>query len=276
MFHDCGHNSFTPSKRLNYVIGSLLGITVLTPFSWNYDHHVHHLTSGNKENKLSHEYNETIHHTFNQYKCMNHIKKNITKAWRSAYVYHTWLPIISIFIIKFRIDAVYDKLVYNKYNQSLKLIVFDSIINNIVIIGLCCYVDTLVWKYLISTLVSYSLMTLLFHNQHTFNPPYISDDKSWSKQHSGLKGSSLIQIPKYLKFFTYGIEYHHIHHIISTIPGYNLHLAHEYLEQVESGFKNIVKLSMKDCYNNLWLTLYDEESDRYISFKEADDKIKNK
>ena len=116
----------------------------------------------------------------------------------------------------------------------------------------------------------------LFHNQHTFNPPYVTDNKSWSKQDSGLKGSSFIQIPRYLKFFTYGIEYHHIHHMISTIPGYNLHLAHEYLENTEPGFKNIVKLSMKDCYNNLWLTLYDEESDRYISFKEADKMIKNK
>ena len=33
---------------------------------------------------------------------------------------------------------------------------------------------------------------------------------------------------------------------------------------------------MNDCYHNLWLTLYDEEADRYISFKEVDDKIKNK
>ena len=34
IFHDCGHNSFTPNKQLNNVIGSLLGIMMLTPFSW--------------------------------------------------------------------------------------------------------------------------------------------------------------------------------------------------------------------------------------------------
>ena len=56
----------------------------------------------------------------------------------------------------------------------------------------------------------------------------------------------------------------------------NLVAAYEYLEQTEPEVKDIVKLSMKDCYNNLWLTLYDEESDRYISFKEADEKIKYK
>ena len=37
---------------------------------------------------------------------------------------------------------------------------------------------------------------------------------------------------------------------------------------------NITKLSMRDCYHNLWLTLYDEENDKYISFGEIDKKIK--
>ena len=277
MFHDCGHNSFTPNKRLNYVIGSLLGITVLTPLSWTYDHTVHHLTSGNKENKLSHRENETIHHTFDQYKCMNYIQKTITKIWRSVYIYYILVPFVQ-FLIKYRFEVIYDKLVYNKYNQSLRLILLDNSINLIGNILLICALSNMniLHYYVLSTIEFYMIGMCLFHNQHTFNPPYITDNKSWSKQTSGLKGSSFIQIPRYLKFFTYGIEYHHIHHMISIIPGYNLHLAHEYLEQTEPEFKNIVKLSMKDCYNNLWLTLYDEESDRYISFREADEKIKNK
>ena len=129
--------------------------------------------------------------------------------------------------------------------------------------------------YLAGTAGAGSLAVMVFHNQHTFNSPYITDDNSWSKLDSGLKGSSFIQFPWFLKLFSYRVEYHHIHHMLSTIPGYNVQLAHEYLEQTEPGFKNIVKLSMKDCYNNLWLTLYDEESDRYISFKEADEKIRN-
>ena len=71
MFHDCGHNSFTPNTKLNYIIGTLLGITVLTPYSWNYDHNIHHKTSGKEYNTLYHKQNETIHHTFKQYNNMN-------------------------------------------------------------------------------------------------------------------------------------------------------------------------------------------------------------
>ena len=114
----------------------------------------------------------------------------------------------------------------------------------------------------------------IFHNEHTFNPPYMLTDKEWTRKDSGLKGSSFIQLPKWLSYFFYGDEYDHIHHMIATIPPYNLKAAHEYLEKTEPEFKNIVKLSMTDCYHNLWLTLYDEENHRYISFEEADRNIK--
>ena len=87
MFHHCGHNNFTPNTKLNYMIGTLLGITLLTPYSWNYDHEVHHKTSGKEDNTLYHRQNETIHHTFNEYNNMNIIHKYITKVWRSPCIY---------------------------------------------------------------------------------------------------------------------------------------------------------------------------------------------
>ena len=276
MFHDCGHNSFTPNKQLNNVIGSLLGIMMLTPFSWAYDHGIHHLTSGNNKNTLLHEHNETIYHTLKQYDGMNYIQKNITKLWRCIYIYYTILPIIH-FAIKFRIEVICDKVFYNKYKQPLLIILLDNIINlvgDILLLDYLSYIHILHY-YILSTIVTYIIGMCIFHNQHTFNPPYVSNDKEWTKLDSGLKGSSFIQVPTYLKFFTYGIEYHHIHHMIASIPGYNLKAAHEYLEKTEPEFKNIVKLSMTDCYHILWLTLYDEENGRYISFEEADRKIKD-
>tara|TARA_B100002051_G_scaffold275690_2_gene320578 strand:- start:1140 stop:1514 length:375 start_codon:yes stop_codon:yes gene_type:complete len=118
---------------------------------------------------------------------------------------------------------------------------------------------------------------ILFHNQHTFNPSYVVDNKTWNKKDSGLKGSSFIQIPKYLKYFTHGIEYHHIHHMNASIPSYHLQNFHEeaVLESsLEKEFNNITKLSIHECYYNLWLTLYDEKNNKYISFKEAELKIK--
>ena len=114
-----------------------------------------------------------------------------------------------------------------------------------------------------SVIISFSIGFMLFQNQHTYNPGYICDNNKWNKKDSGLKGSSFIQIPKYLQYFTMGIEYHHIHHMNSKIPGYNLKKYHNEKYKDHEG---ITKLSMKDCYDNLWLTLYDEETKKYISF----------
>ena len=89
-------------------------------------------------------------------------------------------------------------------------------------------------------------------------------------KNSGLLGSSFIQVPKYLKYFTCGIEYHHIHHINAKIPGYNLQKYHEEVISKSNLFDNVVKLSMNDCYNNLQLRLYDEKNNKYIRLDEVE------
>ena len=124
-------------------------------------------------------------------------------------------------------------------------------------------------------MIGSSCGTLLFFNQHTFNPPYVVNNENWNMKDSGINGSSFIQIPYLLKYFTGNIEYHHIHHMNSKIPGYNLQAYHEEVVSKSNIFENVVKLSMNDCYNNLWLVLYDEDKTKYITFEEADTEIRN-
>jgi len=275
IFHDCGHNSFTPSKKLNYILGTVLGITLLTPLCWTYEHSNHHMISGNKENKLNGDHNHSIFHSLNQYKEMNRLQQTLYKVLRQPFIFNIGIATFILFIVH-RFHILCMKLNNSLlYKQRVYQIVFDTLITNICLFIYLFNNKQMLIYSIIWSIISLSLGFIIFHNQHTFNKPYVKTTKEWTKQNSGLQGSSFIQVPKYLKFFTYGIEYHHIHHMIASIPGYKLKVAHEYLEKTEPEFKNIVKLSMTDCYHNLWLTLYDEESDRYISFKEADEKIKN-
>ena len=60
IFHDCCHNSYTPNKNLNYIISHITGMLVLTSPNWILDHHTHHLTNGNLENKQHYFFNETV------------------------------------------------------------------------------------------------------------------------------------------------------------------------------------------------------------------------
>jgi omega-6 fatty acid desaturase (delta-12 desaturase) len=98
-------------------------------------------------------------------------------------------------------------------------------------------------------------------------------NEEWTQRNSGLHGSSLIMIPDCLKYFFFGIEYHHIHHINAKIPGYNLQKYHDEVVQNSDMFDGIVKLSIGDCYNNLWLAMYDEDDKRFLTIEEADKKM---
>ena len=96
---------------------------------------------------------------------------------------------------------------------------------------------------MIANFLSASCGTLLIFSQHTFNPSYVVNNETWNAKDSAFRGSSFIKIPFWLKYFTGGIEYHHIHHMNSKIPNYNLRAYHEEVMNKSNIFDNIVTLS---------------------------------
>ena len=277
VFHDCGHNTYSPNKMLNYILGNLFGIFVFTPMCWNWHHGNHHLTSSNTTNKLNHKYNETVYHSLYQYKQFSGFTQTLYKISRHPIVFFTLLPIL-YFVIKQRTDVLRYKLNKKRpYTQSVIQILFETLFSNIgiaiFVYYLCVY--EIIQQYCVVLFISSLLLTFTFHNQHTFNPSYVVNNEKWTQRNSGLVGSSLILYPNLFKYFSMGIEYHHIHHMNAKIPGYNLQAYHEEVISKSNIFDNVVKLTMTDCYNNLWLVLYDEENKKYITFMEADYEITN-
>jgi omega-6 fatty acid desaturase (delta-12 desaturase) len=276
MFHDCCHNSYTPNKTINYVLSSIYGITTFTSPNWILDHHTHHLTNGNIENVYNFKFNELLYWNKTQFTQFDLVSRIVFGFFHTPLIFFTVFPIMYFFIIQ-RFIYVIKKYKYKgKISKSFRGILYDHIANNIGGFILCyvLYQNGILYHYIISSYIGYLINFLLFFNQHIYNPPYIVGNKEWTQRDSGLKGSSFIQIPRFLKYFTMGIEYHHIHHMNAKIPGYNLQKYHEEVVSKSNMFDNIVKLSMTDCYNNLWLVLYDDDNKRYITFAEADEEIR--
>lgn len=274
IFHDCGHNSYTPNKTLNYVLGTITGTIVYTPFCWSYLHNTHHLTNGNVDNEYQFSFNELVIFTLNQYKKMTFTQKRILKVFYSPYILFTVLSYIKFLLIE-RVYVVVFFINKYAYKPSTFYLLLEQILNNIGVF-LMIYIQynySILWQSLLAASVTSCVGSMLFFNQHTYNPPYVTNNEKWTMKDSGLKGSSFIQIPKYLKYFTGSIEYHHVHHMISKIPGYNLQKYHEEVVSKSNMFDNIVKLSISKCYQNLWLSLYDEDKQKFITFTEADSKL---
>ena len=124
----------------------------------------------------------------------------------------------------------------------------------------------LVIRFIISQYMAAILGTMLFHLQHQVNIGYwkkIKEDDILSKDKAQLHGASLLKIPDFLKWATFGIEYHHIHHLSPRIPSYNLQRCHE-----DGGnlFYKTPEIGYEQSFKSLFHVLYDEDIDRYISF----------
>jgi omega-6 fatty acid desaturase (delta-12 desaturase) len=277
VFHDCGHNSYTPSQTINYIISTFYGIITFSSTNWILDHSTHHLTNGNIENEYKFKFNELLYYNVKQYKEFSSLGKIVFTFFHTPIIFFSFFPILYFCLIQ-RVIYFIKKLKYNhKIKSSLLVIFMNHLINNIgsfYLLRIMCRNNMLV-HYLFASYIGFLINFLLFFNQHTFNPCYVVGNTEWTQRNSGLMGSSFIQIPKYLKYFTMGIEYHHIHHMNAKIPGYNLQKYHEEVVSKCNMFDNIVKLSMSDCYNNLWLVLYDTDKHKYATLEEVNKEIKH-
>lgn len=278
IFHDCCHNSYTPNKLLNNIISHITGAIVLTSPNWILDHHTHHMTNGNIENKQRYFFNETIVLTKTQFQKSSCLRQLFYRIYKNPFVFFTIIPIIYFGIIQ-RFFYIYKKYRHpHKFEQSLLDITCNHVINNILsaIYIFSMFKYGIIYHYICGFIISCTNKFITFHNQHSYNPSYVVENNNWSQRDSGLIGSAFTQIPYALKYFYMGIEYHHIHHMNAKIPGYNLQKFHEEVVSKSNLFDNVVKITMTDCYNNLWLVLYDDENKKYISFSEADEEIINK
>ena len=67
-----------------------------------------------------------------------------------------------------------------------------------------------------------------------------------------------------IQFFTLGIEYHHIHHLYTKVPGYRLRECHE--SAPEGLWEGIHYMTYPDQWHSLSCTVYDEKKGRYTSY----------
>lgn len=277
VFHDCCHQSYTPNKTLNYIISHITGMFVLTSPNWMLDHRMHHSANGNIENE-QYQFNETIRLTKKQFLLKTKTQQILYVAYQNPFVFFLMVP-ISYFVVLQQVKYTIIKCMYTHvFQQSLLQIAIDHFVNNILSLLYLSkiYECGLLKHFIIWFSMSVSIEFVLFHNEHTFDPSYVVKNKEWTQRNSGLLGSSFIQIPKCLKYFYMGVEYHHIHHMNTKIPGYNLQKYHEEVVFKSNLFDNIVKLSIGDCYKNLWLVLYDEDNHKYITFEEVYEETQNK
>ena len=103
----------------------------------------------------------------------------------------------------------------------------------------------------------------LFYVQHQYEGVYWERKGHWDYVAAALDGSSYYELPAVLQWFTGNIGFHHIHHLSSKIPNYNLPRCH----RENPIFQKVTRVNLWTSLRCLKYRLWDEQNCELISFR---------
>ncbi len=257
--HDCGHGSFTSSKRLNQRIGRALGVLTFTPFDyWKHTHSIHHATSGNLDRR---GHGDVTTLTVDEYQAL-------TKAGRLGYrIYRNPLTILGFgpffqFFIKHRLPLDAPRHWHDAWRS-----VWMTNLGIAATVGLATWTIGLPHYLMIQlplTLFTATFGVFLFYVQHQYEGTYWERQDKWNFGTAALHGSSFLDLPRPLHWLTGNICYHHLHHLASRVPNYRLPEAFAEIKEARA----VPHLNLGDAFRSLRLHLWDEHERRLIRFSD--------
>ena len=258
VFHDCSHGSFFASRRVNVWLGRSIGLLLYSPFTrWRHDHAVHHASSGDLDRRGTGDVRML---TVSEYETLSPRGKLAYRLERNPLVMFGVGPLVALMIGP--------RIVAKNARPRMRRSVLLTDVAVAVMIGLLVWAlgwrDYLVVVFL-PALLAGSAGIWLFYVQHQFEDAYWDEGDNWTFTDAALRGSSFLKLPEVLRFCTGSIGYHHVHHLNSLIPNYNLRRAHDRTPALHE----VPTLTLLDGLRATKLRLYDERRGRLVTFREA-------
>lgn len=258
--HDCGHGSFFPSRRANDIVGSVIGVVMLTPYHyWRKTHAIHHATHGDLERR---EFGDIQTISVREYKARSRWGKLRYRLYRNLFVLLVIGPTYQ-FIFKHRLPLDAPR----KWTREWASILWtDAALAAVALVAWQTFgLAELVIVHGTIMVITGAIGIWLFYVQHQFEDTYWESTENWDFHRAGLEGSSMYDLPRVLHWLTGNIGYHHIHHIASHIPNYNLRRAYEENPELQ----RVTRLSLLESLRCARLKLWDEDRRRLVTFREA-------
>ena len=257
LFHDCTHGSFFNSKKLNTLWGHIFGVFCFTPFaSWKKEHDLHHGSVGNLDRR---GVGDIWTLTVEEYQAKSLGVRVIYRIFRNPFFLFTIAPFVKFSILN-RLPRAKGK----KQEQLSLLIgnlgIFAVHLLFATIFGWRAYLSA---QYL-SVAVAAASGVWLFYVQHQFEEVYWSQAGDWDSVEAALKGSTFYQLPCFFEWMSGYIGYHHIHHLNSKIPNYELKAAYENIEALQK----VKTVNLRESFALAGLHLYDDVKGTMIAFRQ--------
>ena len=243
------HGSFFSNQTANHILGVLCGAFTLTPYSWwKHGHNFHHEHSNDLNFQQG---SQTAPFTVKEF-------LSWSPFWQRVYRV-ACIPYIMILGVAPFMMAIVQPL------SGWVAIEWAVQIGLWVIL----YQFSLLSRIFMVVSFSATFGVFLFHLQHTFEGAKREFGRDYFD--NGLHGSSFLHVPYIFQWATGSIEVHHIHHLNARVPLYNLQKCHD--EAPEGMFDTITHITLSEGWKTLLLVLWDEETDKLITFEELDTRL---
>ncbi|HAD11151.1 MAG TPA: fatty acid desaturase [Saprospirales bacterium] len=259
--HDCGHQSFTGSRKANDIIGEICSMISFMPYRyWAKSHNFHHGHNGLLwEHRDIGDINLL---TVAEFKALPWFKKFHYALFRSFPVLFVIGPAWYL-LIQNRFPLIRLKGWEHAHKALMK--------HNLLLIGLHVGIILLLgYKAFLMVhlpiLLFFAIIAIwFFYVQHQHETAYKEWKDKWDYIRSAVQGSTFYNLPKLFHWLTGNIGYHHIHHLNPLVPNYELARCHNENPIMDQVANKITFLeSLKCMFNKLW----DEEQHRMITYRE--------
>ena len=258
--HDCGHGSFFRRRQANDWTGRAIGILTLTPYGhWRHAHAIHHATSGNLSRRGIGDV-DTL--TVREYRQLAWWRRLAYRLSRNPLILLGVGPLY-LFVLRHRLPTQAMRSNADAWRSTMATnLALAAVVG--LMVALVGVRDFLLVQVPITWLAS-SIGVWLFYVQHQFEHAYWEQDETWSVHAGAMHGSSHLDLPPVLRWFSANIGVHHVHHLCSRIPSYRL--GEVLRAHPELGDLN--RLTLRHSFACFRLSLWDEDQKRLTSFCEA-------
>lgn len=256
IFHDCGHGSFFESKRANSITGFITGMLTFTPYyQWRWEHSLHHATTGDLDRR---GIGDVWTMTVQEYLESSLWKRFAYKLARNPVVLFVIAPFVLFVILQRFPNRKADvRERRSVWHMNLALLAMMAVMSWV--FGPARYLVVQVFV----TCVSGVFGVWLFYIQHQFEDAYWERHEEWDYTAAALKGSSYYKLPRVLQWLSGNIGFHHIHHLSSRIPNYNLERCHNSHPVFQMVKPITIRLSLKSVAYRLW----DEQHKKLVGYR---------
>lgn len=258
--HDCGHGAFLSKRSGNDWIGRALGVLTFTPYDcWRRSHTLHHANTGNLDSRGVGDV-DTL--TVAEFLASSPLQRLLYRAYRHPVVLFGIGPAY-LFMLRHRLPIG-----LMREGSQYWVSAMATNLATAAILGLLVYAFGWATTALVvvpALLIAASTGVYLFYIQHQFETAHWERKPDWAFHDAALHGSTHLDLPQPLRWFTANIGVHHVHHLYSRIPFYRL----QEVLKAHPELRDVNRYTLAQTVRPLVLTLWDEQNRRLISFREA-------